>query len=407
MWIVRFFAANAPFLTAGMLLAFSSSWGQTYFISLFADQIMTEIGISDAVWGLTYMCATMVSAAVMVWAGTLTDRFRARAILIVVLPGLALACVGMSVNGTLVGLFVLIFCLRVFGQGMLSQLAIVSMARWFVASRGLALSFATLGYSIGNAILPFLFVSALAYITWRQSWLVAAALCLIAVPILWSLLKAERTPQSVADSNEETGMQGRHWTRAEMVRHPLFWFLVPMILAVPAWGTVLFFQQVHFVDVKGWSLAAFTALFPAYVVTAIVTTFVSGSVIDRFGASVMMRIWPFPWAAGFAVLAVAPSLPVAAVALIFCGIGQGIGANASTSFLSEVYGTRHLGGIKAVSTALMVLGSALGPGLTGALITWGIGIEWQYSAIAVHFLISAALLWIGLSLVPRYSAVAP
>ena len=40
----------------------------------------------------------------------------------------------------------------------------------------------------------------------------------------------------------------------------------------------------------------------------------------------------------------------------------------ASAFWAEFYGTRHIGAIKAMAAALMVFGSAIGPGLTGALI---------------------------------------
>lgn len=395
--MLRFIRDNAAFLAAGFLLAFTSSWGQTFFISLFAAQIMEEIGLTDAGWGALYMVATTASAVAMIWAGVLTDRFRVRVLLLLVLPGLALACLGMSVNRSMWGLVVVIFALRFFGQGMSSQLAIVAMARWFAASRGKALSLASMGFSVGNAVLPFIFVSLLAVLSWRQSWVMAAILCLCAVPLLLKLLSRERTPQSVATESTAVGMDGRHWSRIEMIRHPLFWFAVPMLLAPPAWGTALFFQQVHFVEVKGWTLATYTALFPIYIAVVITATFASGAVIDRVGSGVMMRIWPLPWAVGFLVLALAPTLFWALVGLVFCGIGQGIQSNAPTSFFSEYYGTKSLGAIKAAATAIMVFGSAIGPGITGALITAGVGIEAQYGWISVYFLVAGVFLWVGLA----------
>ncbi|MEL6550791.1 MAG: MFS transporter [Pseudomonadota bacterium] len=395
--MLRFIKDNAAFLGAGFLLTFSSSWGQTYFISLFAGQIMDEVGLTDAGWGLLYMVATMASAAVMIFAGVLTDRFRARALLLFVLPGLALACMGMAINTTALGLVIVIFALRFFGQGMTSQLAIVSMARWFAASRGTALSIASLGFSLGNAALPFIFVSLLAVITWRQSWMLAAMLCLAAIPVLTWLLKFERTPQSVAKDSQVTGMDGQHWSRADMLRHSLFWLAVPMLLAPPAWGTALFFQQVHFVEVKGWELAAYTALFPGFIAVAIASTFASGAMIDKRGSSGVMAFWPLPWALGFATLAYASGLGMALVGLMICAVGAGIQANAPASFFSEYYGTQNLGSIKAASSAIMVLGSAIGPGVTGALITAGIGIELQFWCISVFFLGAGAILWVGLA----------
>ena len=43
----------------------------------------------------------------------------------------------------------------------------------------------------------------------------------------------------------------------------------------------------------------------------------------------------------------------------------------------EVYGLANLGGIRAITVSAMVLSTALGPGITGAFIDWGVGLPTQ------------------------------
>ena len=74
-----FLRDNAPFLATGALLSFLSSFGQTFFISVFAGEIRAEFGLSNGDWGLIYMAGTGASALAMVFAGGLADRFRVRA----------------------------------------------------------------------------------------------------------------------------------------------------------------------------------------------------------------------------------------------------------------------------------------------------------------------------------------
>ena len=45
--IQDFLRPNARWLGTGLLLALVSSFGQTYFISIFADRIMEDYGLSD------------------------------------------------------------------------------------------------------------------------------------------------------------------------------------------------------------------------------------------------------------------------------------------------------------------------------------------------------------------------
>ena len=72
---------------------------------------------------------------------------------------------------------------------------------------------------------------------------------------------------------------------------------------------------------------------------------------------------------------------------------------------AEFFGTRHLGSIKSAVTALMVLGSAIGPGLSGWLIDKGVGFGDQMLGYAATFAIAAALLLYPVAIV-RKSATA-
>lgn len=391
-----FLRENAAFLLAGFLFAFTSSYGQTYFISLFASEIKGDFGLSDGQWGGIYTIGTTVSAIAMVWAGALTDRFRARSLAVWVMIGLALACLAMAVVPNAVVLIGVIFALRVFGQGMMSQLSAVSMARWFEATRGRALSIASMGFSVAQAILPVIFVALLAVVTWRSLWVLAAVLVVLTIPLQLRLLRLERAPSSMAAANQSAGMNGRHWTRAQVLRSPLFWLMVPVLLGPPAWGTALFFQQVHLTEVKGWELVSYVALMPLFTITAIVATFASGSVIDRVGVHRLIPFYMLPFALSFLILAYAQTIGQAAIGLVVFGLGQGMQSTVPASFWATFFGTRHLGSIKATAAAVMVFGSAIGPGVTGALIDFGITFPEQMISLAVYFVFAGLCATVGI-----------
>jgi MFS family permease len=393
---LQFLRLNWLFLLAGFLLTFTSSYGQTYFISLFAGEIKADFGLSDGQWGGIYTIGTTLSAITMVWAGVLTDRFRVRVLALCVMLGLALACVLMAVNTSWILLVFLIFALRLTGQGMMSQLGAVAMVRWFEATRGKALSLASMGFAAGQAVLPVVFVGLFAVAQWRSLWILAAALIILTIPVIMLLLRQERTPQSMADEAQIVGMNGIHWTRAQMLRSGLFFLMIPMIVGPSAWGTALFFQQVHLVEVKGWELVAFVALMPIYTLSSVATTFVSGWAIDRFGVSRIVPFQMLPFAASFAVLAYADTIFMAGVGLVIFGLGQGMQGTATSTFWAEYYGTRYIGSIKSVAAALMVFGSAIGPGVTGLLIDLGITFPEQMLPISVYYVIAAGLATYGI-----------
>lgn len=395
MGFLRFLIDNRLFLLAGVLLSFTSSYGQTYFISIFAADIMRDFGLSNGQWGGIYTAGTTLSALVMVQAGVLTDRFRVRGLSAFVAVGLALACLAMAVVPGAALLVGVIFALRFFGQGMMSTLAIVAMARWFVGARGRALSVASMGFNIGQAVLPILFVALLARYDWRLLWVIAAGLVLLTIPAFNVLLRQERSPRSMASDSVALGMEGRHWTRGQAVRHPLFWLMMPALIGPPAWGTALFFQQVHLATVKGWALGQFVALYPLFTVASVAATFAAGAAIDRFGTWRIVPVYLVPYVVSFLIIGWFPSIGMAAVGLVIFALGTGMQATLPGAFWAEYYGTQHLGAIKAVAVAIMVFGSAIGPGISGVLIDLGVDFPVQMIGYAVYFVLAGVMATIG------------
>jgi len=398
---LQFIRENAPFLLAGSLLSFLSSFGQTFFIAIFGGEIREAYGLSNGDWGLLYMVATGASAVAMVFAGGLADLFRVRSLGIGVVLALGVACIAMAVNTTTAGLVLVIFALRFFGQGMASHMSVVSMTRWFVAARGRALAVAGMGFMLGEASLPLIMVWLKSITEWRGLWLWFAVVCVILSVILYRLLRLERTPQSAANAPVAMGLLGKDWTRAMALRHPLFWLMVPAIVFFSAFGTTFWFHQVHFAEVKGYSHLALVAVFPLGTIALAISTIIYGWAIDRFGVVRLMRFYIVPYVVAFCLHWYAPNLIWTAVAVILMGISGGGNATIISACWAGFYGTRFIGSIKATAAALMVLGSAIGPGLSGLLIDAGVGIEIQMLGYAACFVFAAFMMGLAARMATR------
>jgi MFS family permease len=386
-----FLRANAPFLAAGFLLAFLSIFGQTTFISIFAGEIRAEFGLTHGEWGAAYALGTLISAVIMLWAGTLTDRFRVRALGAAVLVAMALACLVMAANPYAALLPGAILLLRLFGQGMMTHTSGVAMARWFVASRGRALSIAALGFSVGEILLPLSFTAMKAHVDWHWLWVLAAVILLLALPLLSRLLRLERTPQSMSSENQSLGMEGRHWTRAQALRHPLFWLIMPALTAGPLFITAFFFQQVHLAQVKGWDHLSLVEIFPVYTLAGVAAMMVGGAVVDRFGTTWVMALYPVAAGLFFLVFAHVDSLAMAALVIVLLGLSAGAQSTIPVAFWAEFYGTRHIGAIRAAAGSMMVLGTALGPVGSGWLIDRGVNFPAQMTGIGLYILLASVL----------------
>lgn len=395
MRFLSFIANNKRWLLAGGLISFSSSYGQTFFISVFAGQIMDEFHLTNGEWGAIYTLGTTASAVAMLYGGALSDRFRARTLSVIMLGLLAVACLFMAINPYVWALPLVIFALRFTGQGMLSHISIVAIARWFSAARGKALAISSLGFSAGESLLPIMFVSLLTVLPWRNLWLIAALATLAMAPVLAGMLKSERTPQSLAQSTSSLGMDGRHWTRRDTMRHWVFWMILPAMTSPAIFSTALYFQQVHLTQTKGWDHVGFVALFPIYSITTILMNFVYGVALDRFGTRRLLAVFQMPLALAYLSFGLGETLSAAAFGFFLMGVMQG-GSTLWGAFWAEFYGTRHLGAVKSLAMAVMVFGSAIGPGLTGALIDFGIPFQDQMVFFAVYILAGCLLTHIAM-----------
>lgn len=394
MTIVQFLRENARWVAGGFLLTFFSSYGQTFFISLSAGHIRAEYGLSHGGFGTLYMVATLASALSLPQVGKLVDRWTVSQTVWLTAALLAAACVSMALSASLVMLAVTIYFLRLFGQGMMTHIAMTAMGKWFAAQRGRAVSISAIGVNLGEASFPFLFVVLAGALGWRNAWLVAAAtLVVVALPAIHLAMRVERTPRST-DTPEKT-RAARQWTRGETFRDPLFYILMAGVLAPPFIGTTIFFHQVYLVEQRGWSLEAFAASFSLMSVFVVVFALLSGALVDRFTATRLLPFYLVPLSLACFVLGGFDGQWSAFAFMALLGVSYGISTTLMGAVWPEIYGTAHLGAIRSTIVALTVFATAMGPGVTGYLIDLGVSYPAQILTMGFYCVAGVATMTIG------------
>lgn len=379
-------------LLGGLILTFFSSFGQTYFIALFSSEIRATFSLSHGEFGGIYMAGTLVSAATLVWLGRVVDIYSVSKVAFWVCIALSLACAAMSVVSSVWMLVLVVFGLRLFGQGMMSHIAMVAMGRWYSAERGRAVSITSMGYQIGSGIFPFVMVSLIGLIGWRQSWALAAGLMIfVALPSIYLLMQKERIPRGQITEAEDSGIQ-KQWTHAEVLADPLFWIMLTGVVAPSFIGTSVFFHQVHIGEIKGWSRELIASSLAVAAMATIVFSLISGWLIDRYSARQMLPLFLLPLGIANVMLGWLDGAAVIIIFMLLHGVSQGISNTLFGALWPEVYGTRHLGAVRSLIMAAMVIGSALGPGVTGWLIDTGVGFEIQLVAMGVYCLVTCVMM---------------
>ena len=392
-------------LTFGFAMTFSSAFGQTYFIALFSGEIRADLGLSHGEFGAIYSAATLASALILLKTGGLIDRMDLRRFSYLVIFGLAGGGLLLASSATLPMLFLAILVLRHSGQGLMTMAGATAMVRYLPREKGKANALSGIGYSISEAILPSAVIALLALLSWRESW-AAWSLALLAVlpATVFFLLRdhdarhrawLDSLQQPAGGAGEDTGPAQRQWTRDEVIRDPLFYLFMPVILAQPMLFTGFMFHQVHLVEAKGWPLAVWGSLYTVYAITSSIMKLYMGLLVDRYGAIRLVPFMCIPMGLGLLVLASADGIWVAAVFMVLLGVSVGSYATLSSPFFAEKYGTLHLGAIKSVTAAAMVFSSAIAPVLMGWLIDAGVSMEAQALGAAAYVVLAVALAWVA------------
>ncbi len=393
---------QVSWIGAGYLLTLSSLPGQTIFIAQFNAALRETFSLSHGEFGGLYTIATLASSLCLIWAGGLADRYSPRLLGLVCIGALALTMVFTSQVTSVLALGVALFGLRFFGQGMLVHIALTAMARWFSRFRGRALSLAQMGQPTGEAVLPFLTTIAIVAFGWRQVWLVAASvLVLLVAPLVAFMLRAPPDGRralvaGTLNPDRETHLKpaGKQWTRARVFRDPMFYLVVAGLMGPAAIGTLYIFNQAHLADIKGWDITVFTAFFPVFALSIVVTSIVSGMLVDRYGA---WRIMPFllvPEGLGTLGLAYLDAIWTIPGFFIAFGMTTGMMSPVVGALWAEIYGTAHIGKIRALATSAMVLASAIGPGFAGVLIDLGFDLDRQGFIYAAYCFGVAGLIFV-------------
>jgi predicted MFS family arabinose efflux permease len=128
--------------------------------------------------------------------------------------------------------------LRLTGQGLMTHVAVTSIARYFNRQRGRALSVVAMGFPLAEGIMPAIAVMMIAALGWRMSYALIGALVLaVAAPILirliWRVPSFTRPPGWERPGRAPRALDGLRI----VIGTRFFWSALPILLFMPFTST--------------------------------------------------------------------------------------------------------------------------------------------------------------------------
>ena len=375
----------------GFIFTFFSSFGQSFFLGLFNSSIRDALSITHGQFGTIYASATLLSSLVIIWVGKKIDDIDVFKFGTFVTLLLSFSCYFFSKVSSVTFLFIAIFLMRFSGQGLMSHTATTTISRYFTKSRGKALSTGWFGLSTAEFILPVFIIYLLTFMEWRSIWINISFVILLLPIISYLLIKNIKLDSREIDNNKnKRNIKIKNWKRIEVIKDYRFYIVCANMLAMPWIATGIFVYQSFILSSKNWGPYVIAQSFMAYSILSVITLFIAGFLIDKFSSRKLLIYMNLPFLLSLFLIIVFDNSVVSFLFLGLIGISNGLANVLGSSTWAEVYGVKHIGSIKALTTALMVFSTAFGTAVFGLLIDKGFSIE-QISMISGAYIFLALI----------------
>ena len=357
--------------TLGMIM---TSPGQTYTESIFIEYLIEDLAISRSLISTLYSAGTLVGGFSLPFWGRQIDRHGTRKMVTIVAFLFGLSCIymGFIQNALMIGLgFILV---RMLGQGSLGLISQTAVNQWWVLKRGTIMGISGLLMALlGMGAIPDLVYRLITAFEWRMAYIIlGSAVLLIMTPMgyLFFRNRPEDFGLNPDGLDKDINIQEQllnnqtiedDWTLKEAIRTRTFWIFGISTALFTMLATGLTFHLVSIFQMQGLAPSLATSVFIPIAITAAVINLIIGYLSDRF---------PLYYLMAFGLLLLAISLLVslwinsAGAVLLFgilFGATNGLIRAVGQVVWPSLFGREHLGSIYGFTSAMGIIGAALGP----------------------------------------------
>jgi sugar phosphate permease len=364
-------------VVAGFVTQFLSVGAMNYSIGAFMLPMTTDLTWTRAEFILPRSLGQFVMAFTGFYIGSYVDRLGARAFVLAGLFILTAALWGLSMIQAWWQWVILNGILLTVGAALIGSLVVnVTLSKWFVANRGQAIGWSSMGVSFAGIGLTPVITRYIDAYGWRAGWqAMAVGTLVLALP---AALMMRRAPEdyglhpdgrSDAQMSTEAGARAQadydtSVARKQALRMPLFYMLVGAFSMFQVLIPVVLFQTIPFMTDAGYSRSTAALMITIASVPALVTKPMWGWLIDRVN--------PKPLAAfsvalsGLALIMIvlsvqARSLSLEYLSFFILGIGWGGVIPMQEVIWASYFGRRYLGAVRSAALPFALILGAGGP----------------------------------------------
>lgn len=378
----------SPFLVlcgAGLLAIFSSTLSKNPVLPLFAK----HLGASEADIGFIAAASTVVGIVTSLPAGTLSDLYGRRRVL--------LAAAAVFASAPFLYLLVTtpwqLVAVRVyhgFATAIFGPVAMALVADLFRTGRGESMGWYSSATLVGRFIAPIVGGAILVFGAYQWVYVVCGVAGVLA------LLLAVRLP---LDNRARGGSGGGHnWARlraglTDVVRsRPILVTSASEALQYFSFGALETFLPLYAVFVAGLSTLEVGMVFGAQLLTTALSKPLMGRTSDRVGRRPMIALGLLLSGASLALIVSTTSfLVILAVGVVY-GLGLSIVTSATSAYVSELAKAGAYGSAMGVLSTIMDVGHSTGPMVTGLLVV-AFGYQTAFAAVGVLLVAGTFAFW--------------
>jgi predicted MFS family arabinose efflux permease len=213
------------------------------------------------------------------------------------------------------------------------------------------------------------------------------------------LARVQAEEEIQAEAGDEESPAPLHWQRIQVLKDWRFYVICAVMIIPGTFNTAILFYQHQVAAHLGMDAMTYATTFPVMTAMIISANILGGYILDEYGEPPLLFIFPLFYALALAILGTGAGYPAAIAGMALIGISDGLASVAGGPLIARIYGTRHLGAIKATLTATLILGTSAAPPIMGGLLDIGL----DMTPILLGFMGYAMLAW--LCWFPAYRAL--